>query len=99
MVITHVLIHAAGNIRSTLYPLLKEEYVLTNQQIGLIAAIPSLIQVLFSIPAGRMSDRYESNKLIALSIAMAAIGALIAGFTVNPWMYVVAAIIFTLNST
>lgn len=99
IVITHALVHSAGNITSTLYPLLKEEFVLTNQHIGLIAAIPPIVQALFSIPAGHMSDRYGVKKLIALSIAMAVIGALIAGFTINPWMYIVAATLLTLNST
>ena len=99
IVITHALVHSAGNITSTLYPILKEEFVLTNQQIGLIAAIPPLVQALLSIPAGHMSDRYGVKKLIALSIAMGGIGALIAGFTINPWMYIVAATLLTLNST
>lgn len=99
IVITNALLHSAGNITSTLYPILKEEFVLTNQQIGLIAAIPPLVQVLLSIPAGHMSDRYGVKKLIALSIAMGGIGALIAGFTINPWMYIVAATLLTLNAT
>ena len=99
MVITHTLVHAAGNIRGTLYPILKDEFVMTNQQIGIIAAIPPLAQALLSIPAGSMSDRYGAKKLVALSIGMAAIGAIIAGFTLNPWMYIVAATLLTLNST
>ncbi len=99
VVITHALIHSAGNITGALYPILKEEFVLTNQQIGLMAAIPPLFQALFSIPAGHMSDRYGVKKLIALSITMTVIGALIAGFTINPWMYIVAATLLTLNST
>ena len=99
IVITHALVHSAGNITGALYPILKEEFVLTNQQIGLIAAIQPLIQALLSIPAGHMSDRYGVKKLIALSIAMGGIGALIAGFTINPWMYIVAATLLTLNST
>ncbi len=99
MMITHALVHAAGNIRGTLYPILKDEFVMTNQQIGIIAAIPPLAQALLSIPAGSMSDRYGAKKLVALSIGMAAIGAIIAGFTLNPWMYIVAATLLTLNST
>lgn len=99
MIITHTLVHSAGNIRGTLYPLLKEEFLLTNQYIGIIAAIPPIVQAIFSIPAGLMSDRYGAKKLIALSIGMGALGALIAGFTINPWMYIVATTLLTLNST
>lgn len=95
----HVLVHVAGNLRSALSPVIKEEFNLTNQQIGLVAAIPSLVQVLFAIPTGFLSDRFGAKKLIALSILMAAAGAAIGGLALNPWMYVVATTLLTLNST
>ena len=76
MFITHTLTHVAGSIRTTLFPVIKEEFSLSNQQIGLIAAIPPLITALITIPAGLMSDRYGTKKLIALSMVMAAIGAI-----------------------
>jgi len=60
MVLTHVLIHAAGNMRTPLFPILKEEFSLTNQQIGLIVAIPTLCTLLFSIPTG--SSRTGSGR-------------------------------------
>ena len=99
MVLTHALVHAAGNMRSTLFPVLKEEFSLTNQQIGLIVAIPSLCQFLFSIPTGFFSDRFGARKLIALSILMAAAGAFLGSISMNPWMFIVASTLLTLNST
>jgi len=99
MALIHALVHAAGNMRSTLFPVLKEEFSLTNQQIGLIVAIPSLCQFLFSVPTGLFSDRFGSKKLIALSIIMAAVGALLGSISMNPWMYIVASTLLTLNST
>lgn len=98
-VLMHVLVHAAGNMRSTLFPVLKEEFSLTNQQIGLIAAIPPLCQLFFSIPAGLFSDRFGAKKLIALSILMAAVGAFLGSISVSPLMYIVATTLLTLNST
>jgi MFS family permease len=99
MVVTHALVHAAGNMRSTIYPDIKEDFQLNNFQIGVISAVPPLSQALFSIPAGWISDRFGSKKIIALSMSMAALGALIAGFSVSPWMFVVSAVLFTLTST
>lgn len=99
MVLIHTLVHAAGNMRTTLYPLLKEEFSLTNQQIGLIASIPLLCQVLLSVPVGFFSDKLGSKKLIALSIVLATSGALLSGLSVNPWMYVVASTLLPLSST
>ena len=99
MVATHALIHAAGNMRSTMIVELREEFVLSNMEIGLISAIPSLVSVLFTLPVGWMSDRYGARRLVALSVGMAAVGALIAGFTVSPAMYIVGLVLLTLTST
>ena len=84
MVITHILVHSAGNIRSTLFPVLKEEFSLSNQQIGLIVAIPSLIQIFFTVPTGYLSDRFGAKKIIAASILMASLGAFLGSISVNP---------------
>lgn len=99
MVVTHTLVHAAGNIRSTIMPYLKEDFMLNNLQVGFITAVPPLAQALTSIPAGWISDRYGAKRLVAISIALAAVGALVAGLSVNPWMFVVSATLFTLTST
>jgi MFS family permease len=99
MVVTHALVHAAGGMRSTIMPEIKEDFLLNNFQIGVISAVPPLSQAIFSIPAGWISDRFGAKKVIAGSILMAAIGALIAGFSITPWMYVVSAVLLTLTST
>jgi MFS family permease len=99
MIVTHTLVHAAGTMRATLFPVLKAEFSLTNQQIGLIIAIPSLLQFLFSIPSGMISDRFGAKKLIAASIVIAAVGALLGSVSTTPWMFIVASTLLTLNST
>jgi MFS family permease len=99
MVLIHALVHAAGNIRATIFPILREEFSLSNQQVGLIVAIPSLCQLLFSVPTGVLSDRFGAKKLITLSIIMATAGALLGSMSMTPWMYIVATTLLTLNST
>ena len=99
MVLTHGLVHAAGNMRSTLFPILVDEFSLTNQQMGLIVAIPSLCQFLFSVPTGFLSDRFGAKRLLALSIIMAAVGAFLGSVSGDPWMYILASTLLTLNST
>ena len=99
MVLTHGLVHAAGNMRSTLFPVLKDEFSLTYQQIGLIVAIPSLCQFLFSVPSGFLSDRFGAKRLLALSILMAAAGAFLGSVSNDPLMYILASILLTLTST
>jgi len=48
MALTHTLTHAFQNMHSALYPILKTEFTLTNQQIGLISSIPSLSSALLN---------------------------------------------------
>ncbi len=97
--ISHTLTHVAGSIQAGILPAIKQEFALTNQQIGIITAIPPLLQALFTMPAGLLSDRLGARKLIALSIGMAAAGALLAGFTRDIVMFTVATALLTLNST
>ena len=99
MVLTHMLVHAAGNMRSTLFPVLKDEFSLTNQQVGLIVAIPSLIQFFLSIPSGMISDRFGPKKLMAASILIAALGAFLGSISSTPWMFIIASTLLTFNST
>jgi MFS family permease len=99
MVVTHMLVHAAGNMRTTLFPVLKEEFALTNQQVGLIVAIPSLIQFLLGIPSGMFSDRFGPKKIIGASILIAATGAFLGSISLTPLMYIVATTLLTFNST
>lgn len=99
MVLTHMMVHAAGNMRSTLFPVLKKEFALTNQQIGLIVAIPSLFQFLLSVPSGMVSDKFGPKKLIAASILIAAIGALMGSVSSTPLMFIIASTLLTFNST
>ncbi|MBC8223971.1 MFS transporter [Candidatus Bathyarchaeota archaeon] len=99
MVLTHMLVHAAGNMQTTLFPVLKEEFSLTYQQIGLIIAIPSLCQFLLSVPSGMVSDRFGPKKLIAASIVIAAVGALLGSVSMTPWMFILASTLLTFNST
>ena len=68
-------------------------------QIGLIVAIPSLCQFLLSIPSGMVSDRFDPKRLIAASILIAAVGALLGSVSAGPWMYIVASTLLTFNST
>ncbi len=99
MILTHMLVHAAGNMRSTLFPVLKTEFSLTYQQIGLIVAIPSICQFLISVPSGMASDRFGAKKLVAGSIVIAAAGAFLGSVSTTPWMFIVASTLLTLNST
>jgi MFS family permease len=98
-VLTHMLVHAAGNMRTTLFPVLKKEFALTNQQVGLIVAIPSLCQFLLSVPSGMVSDRFGPKKLIAASIMIAAVGALLGSVSSTTWMFIIASTLLTFNST
>jgi MFS family permease len=99
MAVTHALAHAFQNMHTALYPNLVTEFALTNQQVGLITSIPSLIAALLTIPMGLLSDKIGAKKMIILSIIVATCGALLAGFAQSPMMLIIAVSLLYLNTT
>lgn len=99
MTLTHTLTHAFQQMHTTLYPILKVEFALSNQQIGLISSIPSLAAAILTIPAGLATDRLGTKKVILFSSVIAAAGALTAGFAQNPWMFILAISLLYINTS
>ena len=99
MAVTHTLTHVFGGIHTAIFSLLREEFSLSLQQLGLIAAIPPLCQALLAIPTGLLTDRIGSKKMLLLSFAFAAAGATLAGVARNPVMLVAAISLVYINTT
>jgi MFS family permease len=99
MTLTHVLTHVFGGIHTAVFSVLRDEFSLTLQQLGFIAAIPPLCQALLAIPTGLLSDRIGSKKMIAISFVVATLGALLASQAVNPIMFIVAICLVYVNTT
>jgi len=99
MTLTHVLTHVFGGIHTAVFSVLRDEFSLTLQQLGIIAAIPPLCQALLAIPTGLLSDRIGSKKMIVISFAVATLGALLASQAVNPLMFIIAICLVYANTT
>ncbi len=99
MTVTHVLTHVFGGIHPAIFSILREEFSLSLQQLGIIAAIPPLLQALVSIPTGLLSDRFGAKRMVLVSLVVALLGALLASQTTNPLMFIVAISIVYLNIT
>ena len=99
MTVTHVLTHVFAGIHPAIFSILREEFSLSLQQLGIIAAIPPLLQALVTIPTGPLPDRYGSKRMVLVSLVVALLGALLASQTTNPLMFIVAISIVYLNTT
>ncbi|MFC1804092.1 MFS transporter [Thermoproteota archaeon] len=99
MAITHTLTHALRNMHTALYPNLVQEFALTNQQVGLISSIPSLISAIMSIPMGLLSDKIGAKKMIIFAIVIATTGGLTAGLSQNPLTLIIAVSLLYLSTT
>ena len=99
MVLTHTLTHTFQNIHTSLFPVLKKEFNLSYYELAFIAAIPPLCQTILSIPAGMLSDRFGTKKMILVSQLIACSGSVVAGLTLNPWMLIAAVSLLYLNTT
>jgi MFS family permease len=99
MALTHMLTHVFLYVHTTLFPVLQDEFSLSLQQLGLIAAIPALCQALLSIPAGLLSDRLGSRLIIITALAIATGGAFLASQALTPIMLIVAVSLMYINTT
>jgi len=101
MTLTHTLTLVFQRMPSALFPTLMrpEEFNLTLQQIGIIAAIPPLCSALLSIPMGLLSDRYGARKMVFASMVVSALGALLASQASNPIIFIVAISLLSVSTT
>jgi FSR family fosmidomycin resistance protein-like MFS transporter len=99
MTATHTLTHVFTRVHTTLFPILKDEFSLSLQQLGIIAAIPPLCQAILCIPTGLLSDKIGSKKMILISLAASTLGAIFAARALNPTMLIVAVSLLYLNTT
>ena len=75
--------HVFGRIHTALFPVFREEFNLSLQQLGLMASIPPLCQVLFYIPSGLLTDRFGQKTLLILSFLAAGTASLAIGLSTN----------------
>ena len=75
MTLTHVLTHVFGRLYTALFPIIRDEFQFTIQQLGIIAAIPPLTQALLSIPCGILTDRLGSKRMLIASLVLAVLGS------------------------
>ncbi len=99
MTLTHVLTHVYGRLYTASFPLLREEFSFSIQQLGIIAAIPPITQAIFSIPFGILTDKVGSKKMLFVSLIFAVVGSVIVGFTSNPFFLIGAVCLVYLNTT
>ena len=99
MTVTHILTHVFSGIHIAIFGLLRDEFSLTLQQLGIIAAIPPLMDAIIAIPAGLISDRIGSKKMLLVCFVFAIAGAVLAGYATGPVMLVVAICLIYINTT
>ncbi|MCK4953294.1 MFS transporter [Candidatus Bathyarchaeota archaeon] len=99
MAFTHTLAHVLQRIHLALFPIIRTEFNLTLQQLGIIAAIPPLCQAILYIPMGIFTDRFGSRKMIIISLFVTTLGTLIASLTLDPLMLILAISLIYINVT
>ena len=97
--ITHVLVHVFTRIHPALFPILRTEFNLSLQQLGIIASTPRVLGSLLSLPSGLLSDRLGSKRMILISLLVSCLGVFVAIQTYNYLTLIVAIILVSINIT
>jgi MFS family permease len=77
----HMVTHVFGRIHPALFPVFRDEFQLSLQQLGLVASIPTLLRMLFYLPSGLLSDKLGQKTLIIMSFVIAGLSSLALSFT------------------
>jgi MFS family permease len=99
MAFTHTLTHVFARIAPILYPEFIIEFGLTNQDLGLLASIPSLCAAVLSIPIGLTADKIGSKKMILISIGVAISGAILTFTATSPFTLILGLSLLIVNTT
>ena len=81
MTLTHTLTHVFGNLYIASFPILRDEFSLSIQQLGVLAAIPPMCEALIYLPAGMITDKIGSKRMLLVSFAFAVMGSLMAAMS------------------
>ncbi|MCW4040339.1 MAG: MFS transporter [Candidatus Bathyarchaeota archaeon] len=71
----HMVTHVFGRIHPALFPVFRDEFQLSLQQLGLVASIPTLLRMLFYLPSGLLSDKLGQKALIIMSFIIAGLSS------------------------
>jgi len=74
---SHTLTHTFVNTQLALVPILQGELGLSIELVSLMVTIPTLAQALLYVPSGILSDRFRPDRLVSLSLLLAALGGLV----------------------
>ena len=95
----HLITHVLQSMHTALFPVFREEFNLTLQQLGFIAAIPPLCQVLSYVPSGIIADKFGQKTLMIISFVIAGISAIGLGLSSNIWILIFFLSILTTSIT
>lgn len=99
MAISHTLIHVFARIHPALFPVFRDEFALTLQQLGFIAAIPYLGSTILSIPSGFFADKFGSRTVLIICFLITGTATVAISQSINPIMLTASISMIIMMST
>jgi FSR family fosmidomycin resistance protein-like MFS transporter len=96
---THMLAHVLMRVHLAIFPIIRKEFNLSLLQLGIIASVPHVVQVILSIPIGILVDRFGSKRMIITSLCIAIIASLVGSLTLDPFTLALAVSLVYLTTT
>ncbi|UCH37068.1 MAG: MFS transporter [Candidatus Bathyarchaeota archaeon] len=99
MAFSHTLIHVFARIHPALFPVFRDEFALTLQQLVFIAAAPYLGSTILSIPSGFFADKFGSRKVLIICFLIAGAATVAISQSNDPIMLTASISIIIMMST
>jgi len=97
--LSHTLNHVYVQAHLALIPVFMTDFGLDLMTVGWMVAIPLVVQGLMYLPAGMVTDRFDSYYLVAFSLALTASAAVMMSLAQNVSVIVVALSLLALSTT
>lgn len=96
--LTHMFLEIFLLIQVALIPVYVNEFHLGILEASLVAVIPNLLSLLMNIPAGFITDRFDTRHILFASLVIEGISAIIVSLTSDFWTLVIGVSFMRLSS-
>ncbi|MFM2129827.1 MAG: hypothetical protein RL477_1373 [Pseudomonadota bacterium] len=95
----HMMSHFYSNTLPPLLPLLNKDLGISYTMLGALLSLRGMMSSGMQMPAGFMVDRYGAKLVLAIGLAMCAIGTMMTAMAIDYWMILLGGVVLGIGNS